>query len=137
VQTIERLEMMERDIVAIESRFSRMSRRAGPEDPIDAVADAADEAAAIEPVPAPPAEGPPAAAGSPAPEAAGESPPARVNINEATFETLRSLGCSVTQTARILSTRAARGGFGSVDELADVPGLPAALREDLIGRLAV
>ena len=50
---------------------------------------------------------------------------------------LRSLGCSVTQTARILSARKIRGGFSSPEELADVPGLPAEFRARLIKRLTV
>jgi DNA uptake protein ComE-like DNA-binding protein len=126
MRTVERLEVLEQDIVAIESRFNRMAKRSRPGDPIEAVADAADEVARIEPLPP-----------APSPAQGAAAPASRVNINEATFETLRSLGCSVTQTARILSTRSNRGGFSSVEELSEVPGLPASLRTELSGRLTV
>ncbi len=57
-------------------------------------------------------------------------PSGPVNLNEASFEVLRSLGCSVTQTARILAARKVRGGFTSPEELADVPGLPKEFRAE-------
>ncbi len=56
MQTVARLETLEQDIVAIESRFSRMAGRAGAADPIEAVADAADAVEAIEAVPQRPPE---------------------------------------------------------------------------------
>ncbi len=47
-----------------------------------------------------------------------------IDVNEATFEDLRSLGLSVTQCARVIAYRDTRGGYESLDELEDVPGLP-------------
>jgi DNA uptake protein ComE-like DNA-binding protein len=112
-----------------------MAGRLRHEDPIEAVSAAADEVEAIEAVPAPPPE-PSARVRAPLPPPdPGASGP--INLNEATFEMLRSLGCSVTQTARILAARKVRGGFGSPAELSDVPGLPAAFRAELISRLTV
>jgi hypothetical protein len=140
--TVSRLEMLEADITEIESRFAAISdklaaRRAGrdperPSNPIEAA----------EWVPETPTE---TVQENPGAEVRFEAeqpprgivgPPAgMIDLNEATFEVLRSLGCSVTQTARILSARKLRGGFDSPDELSDVPGLPDHLREQLIGRL--
>ena len=140
---VARLETLEQDIVAIESRFGRMAGRLRAEDPLEAVSDAADEAEAVETVP-PPASAPrppdPSSrlrAPLPPPAQSPERTSGPINLNEATFEVLRSLGCSVTQTARILAARKVRGGFGSPEELSDVPGLPAAFRAELISRLTV
>jgi hypothetical protein len=133
---VARLETLEQDIVAIESRFGRMAGRLRHEDPIEAVSAAADEIEAIEAVPPPPAPDPSARVRAPLPPPVPEGG-GPINLNEATFEMLRSLGCSVTQTARILAARKVRGGFGSPDELSDVPGLPAAFRAELISRLTV
>jgi hypothetical protein len=59
----------------------------------------------------------------------------KVKINDATFEQLRSLGLSVTQSARLIAYRESRGGYDSVDELAEIPGLSretvVALRESV------
>jgi DNA uptake protein ComE-like DNA-binding protein len=54
----------------------------------------------------------------------------KVRINDATFEQLRSLGLSVTQSARVVAYRESRGGYQSVDELAEIPGLS---RKTVIG----
>jgi DNA uptake protein ComE-like DNA-binding protein len=57
----------------------------------------------------------------------------RVELNTVSVEGLRGLGLSITQAARVVGHREARGGFGSFAELDVVPGLPeeqrAALRE--------
>jgi DNA uptake protein ComE-like DNA-binding protein len=59
----------------------------------------------------------------------------RLELNTVTVEGLRGLGLSITQAARIVTRRDATGGFGSLDELDEVPGIPseqrAALRERL------
>jgi DNA uptake protein ComE-like DNA-binding protein len=47
------------------------------------------------------------------------------------FEQLRELGLSVTQSARLIAYRDTRGGFDSLDELDEVPGLPKELRRTL------
>lgn len=54
-----------------------------------------------------------------------------LHMNETSFEDLRALGLSITQAKRFLEVRTELDGFGSVDELDDVPGLPRDLRERL------
>ena len=48
----------------------------------------------------------------------------RLELNTASVEGLRDLGLSITQAARLVSRREAVGGFGSVDDLQSVPGMP-------------
>jgi competence protein ComEA len=55
----------------------------------------------------------------------------RLDLNEATFEELRGLGLSVTQSARLIAYRDVRGGYRSLDELEAIPGLSADTRADL------
>ena len=83
---------------------------------------------------------------SPAPSAPGVSRqrPGRrvtqgptVNVNTASYEELRSLGLSVTQTGRMLAFRERTGGFGSLEELEAIPGLPNELIGDLRHRLTL
>jgi DNA uptake protein ComE-like DNA-binding protein len=59
----------------------------------------------------------------------------KIDLNVATFEELRNLGLSVTQSARMIAYRDVRGGFQSLDELDDIPGLSSETRRDLKGRL--
>jgi DNA uptake protein ComE-like DNA-binding protein len=59
----------------------------------------------------------------------------KLDVNEATFEQFRDLGLSVTQSARLISHRDARGGFDSLDELDEVPGLPKGLKRTLRDQL--
>jgi DNA uptake protein ComE-like DNA-binding protein len=47
-----------------------------------------------------------------------------VNLSDASFEDLRSLGMSVTQAKRVLDYRDRLGGFDSIDDLDFVPGFP-------------
>ena len=61
----------------------------------------------------------------------------RLDLNAATFEQLRVLGLSVTQCSRLIACRDARGGYGSLDELDEVPGLPKATRAELRSRLTL
>ena len=61
----------------------------------------------------------------------------RLDLNAATFEDLRGLGLSVTQTSRLIAYRDTRGGYRSLDELDEVPGLPKATRAELRSRLTV
>ncbi len=42
---------------------------------------------------------------------------------------------SVTQAERVLSYREEHGGFGSLEELAEVPGLPEPFLDQVRGRL--
>ncbi len=55
----------------------------------------------------------------------------------ASVEGLRGLGLSITQAARLVTNREARGGFASLDELDAVPGLPAEQRAELRERAHV
>ncbi len=130
-----RLEMVERDIAEIEARFEGLAGTADGGGETSATPTAPPPAPQAAPAPKPsaaPAPAPRPASGRPAPEPTGP-----VNINEASFEVLRSLGCSVTQTARILAARKVRGGFSSPEDLGDVPGLPLEFRAELISRLTV
>jgi DNA uptake protein ComE-like DNA-binding protein len=60
-----------------------------------------------------------------------------LNLNDASFEELRKLGLSVTQSARLIAYRDVRGGYESLDELDEVPGLPKDVRRGLKARLAL
>src|SRR6266511_2904976 len=60
-----------------------------------------------------------------------------VALSTASFEDLRELGMSMTQANRILRYREARGGYSSVEELDEVPGIPEHLRAELKRRLTV
>jgi DNA uptake protein ComE-like DNA-binding protein len=59
----------------------------------------------------------------------------KLDLNEATFEELRELGLSVTQSARLIAYRDVRGGYESLDEIDDVPGLSEQTRGELKGQL--
>jgi DNA uptake protein ComE-like DNA-binding protein len=87
--------------------------------PVDAPPPSPEEQVADQPV----AEIPP----SPEDAAAGEG----VSLNNATFEELRDVGLSVTQTGRVLAYRERSGGFNSVDELDTIPGFP----KDFLGTI--
>jgi DNA uptake protein ComE-like DNA-binding protein len=56
-------------------------------------------------------------------------------LNGVTFEELRDLGLSVTQSARVIAYRDTRGGFDSMEELDEIPGLPKETRVALRSRL--
>jgi DNA uptake protein ComE-like DNA-binding protein len=59
------------------------------------------------------------------------------DLNEASFEELRNLGLSVTQSARVIAYRDVRGGYQSLDELDEIPGLPKETRLDLRKKLTL
>jgi DNA uptake protein ComE-like DNA-binding protein len=65
----------------------------------------------------------------------GSSRNGQLYLNDASFEQLRELGLSVTQTARVIAYRDTRGGFDSLDELDEIPGLPKETRVALASRL--
>ncbi|HEY6771302.1 MAG TPA: helix-hairpin-helix domain-containing protein [Solirubrobacterales bacterium] len=58
------------------------------------------------------------------------------DVNEVSFEQLRELGLSVTQSARVVAYRETRGGFDSLEELDEIPGLPKDARGTLKGLLS-
>ena len=60
-------------------------------------------------------------------EGAGEAP----NLNQISFEGMRTIGLSVNQAARVISVRDQLGGFESVESVNAVPGLPGEIREKL------
>lgn len=60
-----------------------------------------------------------------------------VDVNAVTYDELRALDLSSTQAKRLLAYRERAGGFGSLDEIDDVPGFPDAVRESLKQRLTV
>ena len=60
-----------------------------------------------------------------------------LNLNDATFEQLRDVGLSVTQTGRVLAHRERSGRFGSVDELEGIPGFPPDFLAQIKSRLTV
>jgi DNA uptake protein ComE-like DNA-binding protein len=61
----------------------------------------------------------------------------KIDLNVATFEELRSLGLSVTQSARLIAYRDVRGGYESLDELDEIPGLSRQTRSDLGSHLTL
>jgi competence protein ComEA len=61
----------------------------------------------------------------------------RLDLNEATFEQLRDLGISVTLSARVISYRDSRGGFESIEELDEIPGLSAEFKRVLRDQLTL
>ncbi|TMK72500.1 MAG: helix-hairpin-helix domain-containing protein [Actinobacteria bacterium] len=58
-------------------------------------------------------------------------------MNEATYEDLRRLRLSVTQTGRVLAYRDRAGGFKSLDELDSIPGFPKEFLTELKRRLTL
>ena len=78
-------------------------------------------------------------------EAADErvvTPPAadagdRIDLNRATFEELRDVGFSVTQATRVITYRERQDGFRSLDDLAEVPGMPGTFLQEVRGKLTV
>jgi DNA uptake protein ComE-like DNA-binding protein len=61
----------------------------------------------------------------------------RLDLNQTTFEQLRDLGLSVTLSGRVISYRDSRGGFETLDELDEVPGLSRELKRVLREQLKV
>jgi DNA uptake protein ComE-like DNA-binding protein len=58
-------------------------------------------------------------------------------INRISFEQLRDFGLSVTQAARLLARRDARGSFASLDDLNDLAGFSRDVLEQLRKRLSL
>ena len=60
-----------------------------------------------------------------------------VNVNTASFEELRDLGMSVTQTGRVLAFRERNQGLKSLDELDAIPGFPRGFLDDIKQKLTL
>jgi DNA uptake protein ComE-like DNA-binding protein len=60
-----------------------------------------------------------------------------LSLNDATFEQLRDVGLSVTQTGRVLAHRERSGHFESIDELEGIPGFPRDFLDQIKPRLTV
>jgi helix-hairpin-helix protein len=60
-----------------------------------------------------------------------------LDLNQASFEQLRSLDLSRTQSHRVLAYRKRLRGFESIEQLDDVPGFPKRIRDQLKHRLTV
>ena len=60
----------------------------------------------------------------------------RIDVNEATYEQLRSLKLSTTQSRRLLAYRQRIQGFTSLNELDAIPGFSSAALEQLKQRIS-
>jgi competence ComEA-like helix-hairpin-helix protein len=58
-----------------------------------------------------------------------------MSLGKASFEELREFGMSVTQAKRVIAYRERLGGFGSVDELDQVPGFSKTFLNEIKSRL--
>ncbi len=59
----------------------------------------------------------------------------QTDLNSATYDDLRGLGLSVTQTGRVLAFREREGSFKSLDELDSIAGFPRGFLDDLKTKL--
>jgi DNA uptake protein ComE-like DNA-binding protein len=59
-----------------------------------------------------------------------------IDINDATYDQLRSLKLSTTQSRRLLAYRRRVEGFKSLNELDAIPGFPSAVLDQLKQRLS-
>jgi capsular exopolysaccharide synthesis family protein len=64
-------------------------------------------------------------------------PDGLLDLNEVTYDDLRSLDLTITQARRLIAYRERRGGFSSLDEIDDVPGFPDEVLEELKDRSSV
>ena len=124
-------EALERQLREVRERIAAAERRASEAEERARAAAARPEADENTPqptvaeAPAPPPE---------PPETPSEAP---LNLNEASYEQLRSLRLSVTQTGRLLAYREREGGFRSLDELERIPGFPRGQLDELRRKLTV
>ena len=73
---------------------------------------------------------------SPPPSSAPHSE-GKLNLNEATYDDLRRLKLSVTQTGRVLDYREKLGGFKSLDEIDGIAGFPRDVLDELKRKLTI
>jgi DNA uptake protein ComE-like DNA-binding protein len=64
------------------------------------------------------------------------APAGLIDINQATYEELRSLELSTTQSRRLLAYRRRIQGFSSLNELDAIPGFPSVVLDQLKQRLS-
>jgi capsular polysaccharide biosynthesis protein len=78
---------------------------------------------------------------APPPEPDRSAPPSEpdgpVDLNEVTYEELRTLDLTMTQARRLLAYRDRRGGFSSLSDIDEVPGFPEYVLEDLKRRVSL
>ena len=86
------------------------------------------------PPPPPQASVPAPSAPAPAPAPSSEE---KLNVNQATYDDLRRLRLSVTQTGRVLDYRETLGGFKSLDQLDEIAGFPRDLLTELKRKLTI
>jgi DNA uptake protein ComE-like DNA-binding protein len=65
------------------------------------------------------------------------APGDRLDLNAASYEYLREMGLSVTQTVMVLAHRERQGSFSSVDVLDEIPGFPRDFVDGLKSKLRV
>jgi helix-hairpin-helix protein len=75
-------------------------------------------------------------AAGPTRNGARRAPNGLIDVNEATYEELRSLGLSTTQGRRLLAYRLRIQGFSSLNELDAIPGFPSVVLDRLKQRLS-
>jgi len=121
-------ELAEPEEPVVEAEESKPQEQpvAEPEEPEEPVAQSAQPAA--EPGP-----------GGPQADVATASSAAKgkINLNQATYDELRGLELSVTQTGRVLAHREQAGGFKSLDELDSIVGFPQAVLTELKRKLTI
>jgi competence ComEA-like helix-hairpin-helix protein len=61
----------------------------------------------------------------------------RLDLNAASAEDLRAAGLSLTQARRVVARREREGAYSAVEQLAELPGMPAPLFEQVRSRLKV
>jgi DNA uptake protein ComE-like DNA-binding protein len=61
----------------------------------------------------------------------------KLEVNTASYEDLRALGLSVTQTGRVLAYRERVGGFDSLEDLDAIPGFPRSFLDELKSHLRI
>jgi DivIVA domain-containing protein len=64
-------------------------------------------------------------------------PRGKLDINAVTFEELRGLGVSITDSARVIALREIRGGYTSLEVLDQLEGLPAETVRELKARFVI
>ena len=146
-----RVEELERWAMAAERRAAELAARIGRAEPEETRAPVHEVEQELAPVGAPAASGHHEsraegleAQGAGA-EDAGDEPQRvataqsgeAINLNTVTFEQLRALGMSITQSKRVIAYRERLGGYETVDDLDAVPGFPMAFRAELKSKLTV